>query len=152
LKSDERPVVLMADDDDDDCLLARDAFEQSKARGAFYCVEDGVELLEYLSGSGKEGEEDRSSLPALILLDLNMPRKDGRQALMEIKSIPTFKDIPIVVLTTSREEKDIAFSRDMGADSFITKPAAFDEWIEIMKSLADTWLGQNSPTEASLSE
>ena len=134
-------MVLMADDDDDDCMLARDAFEESKASGAFHCVEDGVELLAYLSGFSKEGREDQSSLPALILLDLNMPRKDGRQALMEIKSSPTFRNIPIVVLTTSREEKDMDFSRDMGANGFITKPAAFDDWIEMMKSLAHTWLG-----------
>lgn len=138
----EIPVVLMADDDEDDCLLARDAFEESKAPGAFHCVEDGIELLDYLSSSGRRGEKNRTRLPALILLDLNMPRKDGRQALREIKSIPAFKNIPIVVLTTSREEKDIAFSRDMGADSFITKPATFGEWLEMMRSLAQSWLSR----------
>jgi CheY-like chemotaxis protein len=112
-------------------------------------VEDGVELLDYLSGFDKSAGEAGASLPALILLDLNMPRKDGRQALMEIKSIPSFQHIPIVVLTTSREEKDMAFSRSMGASSFITKPAAFDEWIDMMKSLAQRWLEPNSSSVVS---
>jgi two-component system response regulator len=132
LMTDMGPLVLMADDDDDDCALAKDAFEQSGVRGSIQCVEDGIILMEYLSGSG--------SLPALILLDLNMPRKDGRQVLREIKLIPELERVPIVVLTTSQEEKDIAFSRQMGAKSFITKPARFSEWVEMMKSLAADWL------------
>jgi CheY-like chemotaxis protein len=132
LMTDVGPLVLMADDDDDDCALAKDAFEQSGVSGTIECVEDGIILMEHLSGSG--------TLPALILLDLNMPRKDGRQVLREIKLIPDLKSVPIVVLTTSQEEKDIAFSRQMGAKSFITKPARFSEWVEMMKSLAADWL------------
>ena len=88
----------------------------------------------------KAGRRDLERLPGLILLDLNMPGKDGRQALKEIKSFPAFRDIPIVVLTTSREEKDVVFSREMGADSFITKPVKFDHWVRMMTSLADKWL------------
>jgi CheY-like chemotaxis protein len=132
LKPDKMPLVLMVDDDDDDCRLAEEAFEASGASGVIHCVEGGIEMLEYLSHSG--------SLPALILLDLNMPQKDGRQVLKELKLSSTFRDIPIVVFTTSREEKDITYSQKMGANSFITKPANFGEWIEIMKSLANTWL------------
>lgn len=127
------PLVLMADDDDDDCTLAKDAFRESGVPGSLRCVENGVELMEYLLRS--------EPVPALILLDLNMPVKDGRQALREIKSMPGLQEIPIVVLTTSREEEDIAFSGEMGAQSFITKPNTFAEWIGIMRSFADQWLG-----------
>ena len=133
------PIVLMADDDEDDCTLAKDAFEESHVRGSFQCVEDGIELLDFLRGGGEQAAQ--AGLPALILLDLNMPRKDGRQALREIKALPSLRNIPIVVLTTSREERDIVFSREMGAESFITKPAVFNEWVEIMKSLGEQWLG-----------
>jgi CheY-like chemotaxis protein len=128
------PLVLMADDDDDDCTLAKEAFEESGAQGLMHCVEDGTELLKHLSHS--------PSLPALILLDLNMPQKDGRQTLKEIKAIPRLQNIPIVVFTTSREEKDMDFSNKMGANSFITKPVLFDDWVKIMRSLADQWLGK----------
>ncbi len=129
--------VLMADDDGEDCFLATEAFAASGALAAFSCVCDGVELMEYLldrTGS------PAGILPDLILLDLNMPRKDGREALVEIKSHPTIKDIPVVILTTSREERDISFALLAGADSFITKPPTFGEWVDIMKSLAGRWL------------
>jgi CheY-like chemotaxis protein len=132
LKTEEAPLVLMADDDEDDCTLAKRAFKESGAVGALSCVEGGIELMAHLLGPGP--------LPALILLDLNMPLKDGRETLKDIKSVPALKKIPLVVLTTSREEKDMAYSREMGADSFITKPSAFTEWVSIMKSLADRWL------------
>ena len=122
------PFVLMADDDDDDCMLAKDAFAASGAKGDFICVENGIELLESLSVG---------TIPVFILLDLNMPRKDGRQVLKEIKGMPEFKSIPIVVLTTSSEEKDIQYSRQMGAHSFMTKPATFGEWVGMMKTLAE---------------
>ncbi|MGC8492990.1 MAG: response regulator [Syntrophobacteraceae bacterium] len=135
--SSDNKAVVMADDDADDCMLAKEAFTESGARALFFCVEDGMELLDYLArlcASGKNG------LPALILLDLNMPRKDGRAALVEIKSQPLLKSIPIVILTTSGEQRDIEFTARAGADSFITKPESFDKWIEMMKSLAKTWL------------
>jgi CheY-like chemotaxis protein len=125
-------VVLMADDDEEDCMLAAEAFKESGATGDFACVEDGVELMDHLGGCSLSGEE---KLPCLILLDLNMPRKDGREALREIKSDFTLQKIPVVILTTSREQKDIAFSTQAGASGFITKPDTFEKWIEIMKSL-----------------
>ncbi len=132
-------VVVMADDDDDDCMFARLAFEQSRIEGVFHSVGDGVELLDYLQRSIKHGET-HTAFPTLILLDLNMPRKDGRQVLKEIKSTPALEKIPIVVFTTSLEEKDIALGREMGANSFFTKPAAFDRWVEIMDYIADNWI------------
>jgi CheY-like chemotaxis protein len=132
LKTLELPFVLMADDDEDDRMLAQDAFAASGARGTLHCVGDGVELMDCLFSS--------LSLPAVILLDLNMPRKDGREALKEVKSIPQLQSIPVVVLTTSQEEKDKAYTGELGAESFITKPASFGEWIRIMRSLSDIWL------------
>lgn len=138
MAGEDRAAVLMADDDSEDCMLATEAFRESGAKVAFCCVPDGVELMDYLSknleGCGTRG------LPKLILLDLNMPRKDGRSALIEIQSHPALRHIPILILTTSEEEKDIAFSMKAGAKSFITKPATFDKWVEIMKSLAERWL------------
>lgn len=136
MRIDKPPHVLMADDDEDDCALAQRAFKESGALGIFSCVEDGTELMESLLDSDK--------LPDLILLDLNMPRKDGRKTLKEIKSIPEFRNIPLVVLTTSREKEDMAFSTEMGANSFFTKPSRFHEWVEMMKSLADNWLAKKN--------
>jgi CheY-like chemotaxis protein len=132
LNTSEILIVLMADDDDDDCMLAKDAFDESGVNGALRCVENGLELMDYLFSSNPR--------PVLILLDLNMPQKDGRQALKEIKAIPALQSIPIVVLTTSQEERDVFYCREMGANSFVTKPASFTEWIKIMKSLANYWI------------
>lgn len=130
-------TVLMADDDTEDCMLATEAFAQSGAKGALSCVLDGTELMHYLF---ERSHYKTKTLPALILLDLNMPQKDGREALVEIKSEPALRHIPVVILTTSEEQKDIDFAMKTGAESFITKPASFDEWVEMMKSLAQSWL------------
>jgi CheY-like chemotaxis protein len=130
-------AVLMADDDVEDCMLATEAFAESGVNGAIACVEDGIELMDYLA---ERRRSEAKKLPDLILLDLNMPRKDGRKALVEIKSEPTLQHIPIVILTTSKEERDIALTMKAGAVSFITKPATFDEWVQMMKSLARSWL------------
>jgi CheY-like chemotaxis protein len=119
----------MADDDEDDCMFARKAFEESGIPGLMDFVADGVELLEYLSDSGV--------LPTIILLDLNMPRKNGKEALKEIKSTPALQNIPVVILTTSHWEDDVEFCRRHGACTFLTKPVSFREWVEIIKSLAE---------------
>jgi CheY-like chemotaxis protein len=131
MDNDNLPLVLMADDDDDDCLLARDAFQASGIPGLMHFVSDGMELMNFLSCS--------SPLPSIIILDLNMPRKNGHQALKELKSTLAFQDIPIVILTTSQEDDDKSYCRKEGAISFITKPSSFNEWVEIMKSLTDAW-------------
>jgi CheY-like chemotaxis protein len=130
-------TILMADDDEEDCFLAKEAFLEGGVMAHFSCVEDGLKLMEYLLENSKSKER---GLPTLLLLDLNMPRKDGRQALLEIKAQPTLQHIPIIILTTSDEQKDIDFTLKAGADSFITKPTGFDEWVRIMKSLAERWL------------
>ena len=132
-----KKTVLMADDDAEDCMLAAEAFAESGAKAAFSCVLNGVELMDHLK---EHSRSEAKRLPDLILLDLNMPQKDGRQALIEIKSEPALQHIPIVILTTSEVQKDKDLTLKGGAESFITKPATFDEWVEMMKSLAESWL------------
>lgn len=140
MKNDKKPVIiLMADDDQDDRLLVKDAFMESRLVNELHFVEDGELLLDYLYHRGKYSDAELSPRPGLILLDLNMPKKDGREALREIKSHPEFRSIPIVVLTTSKEEADICRSYDLGASSFITKPVTFEGLIEVMKSLGKYW-------------
>lgn len=131
-------VILMADDDDDDFLLTQKALKQSKLLNKLNRVKDGEELLDYLHRRGKY-ESDEYVRPGVILLDLNMPRMDGREALKEIKSDPTLKGIPIVVFTTSKAEEDIYRSYQLGVNSFITKPVTFDNLIEVMKALGTYW-------------
>jgi CheY-like chemotaxis protein len=130
-------IILMADDDDDDCSFAREAFLECCDQVSVGCVLDGVELMEYLTEHSRDGSD---GLPRLILLDLNMPRKDGRQTLVEIKAEPTFKEIPVVIFTTSSEEKDNTFAMKSGANLFLTKPASFDEWVNTMRSLTERWI------------
>ena len=135
--SEDQRTILMADDDEEDCFLAKEALEASGVMAVLSKVEDGIQLMDYLS---RNSPSKTNKLPNLILLDLNMPRKDGREALVEIKAEPTLKNIPIVILTTSQEEEDISFSMKAAADLFMTKPATFEEWVEMMKSFADRWL------------
>ena len=134
----EHKIVLMADDDAEDCWLATEAFAESGAEASFCCVLDGIELMDYLSGPSRS---EAKGLPSLILLDLNMPRKNGAEAMIEIRSEPALQQIPIVVLTTSNKE-DVPPAISQMADGFITKPATFNEWIAIMKSLAEKWLAR----------
>jgi CheY-like chemotaxis protein len=131
-------TILMADDDCDDRLMAEDAMRESRLGNTFRCVEDGQELMDYLTRSGKYAMQD-APRPGLILLDLNMPRKDGRQALKDIKSDPDLRRIPVVILTTSKTEEDVLRSYDLGANSFITKPVTFDRLVEIVRTLGTYW-------------
>jgi len=136
-----KPVVfLMAEDDPDDRLLIREAFQESLISNSIYFVEDGVELLDYLRCQDKYAHPSDAPTPDLILLDLNMPRKDGREALAEIKSDPKLRYIPVVVLTTSKAEEDIMRSYDIGAASYITKPVTFDGLVEAIKGLGQYWV------------
>ncbi len=131
------PVILMVDDDEDDFFLAKSALERTGTAWRFLFVCDGLELMDYLHCEGKFCDPELFPWPNLILLDLNMPRKDGREALKEMKSHPKLCEIPVVILSTSKDERDIAFCRDTGALTFIAKPVRFEEWVEAMRSLND---------------
>ena len=140
MTSNKRPVViLIADDDPEDRMLAKDALEENKLSNDLQFVEDGEELIEYLYNKGRYKEKNKYPKPGLILLDLNMPRKDGREALKEIKRDENLRLIPIVILTTSKAEEDVIRSYNLGVNSFITKPVTFDALVEIMKTLSKYW-------------
>jgi CheY-like chemotaxis protein len=132
-------TILMADDDQDDCLLVNKAFEASRLVNDLRFVEDGEALMDYLYHRGKYAAAQAAPRPGLILLDLNMPRKDGREALKEIKNDAELREIPIVVLTTSKDEEDVLRSYDLGANSYITKPVTFEGLCDVMKSLGKYW-------------
>ncbi len=129
-------TILMADDDQDDCLLVKRAFEASRLANDLRFVGDGEDLMDYLHR--REGYAD-APRPGLILLDLNMPRKDGREALKEIKDDAGLKEIPVVVLTTSKDEEDVLRTYNLGANSYITKPVTFDGLCDVMRSLGKYW-------------
>ncbi len=132
-------MILMADDDEDDILLTQKALRQGKLLNELYCVRDGEELLDYLLHRGDYTDASNAPRPGVILLDLNMPRKDGREALKEIKANPDLNDIPIVVFTTSKAEEDIYRSYKLGVNSFITKPVTFERLIEVMQMIGKYW-------------
>lgn len=141
MRKNVKPVIfLMADDDPDDRLLIKEAFEESLISNSIYFVEDGVQLMDYLRKQDKFAPPAEAPTPDLILLDLNMPRKDGREALAEIKSDPHLRYIPVVVLTTSKAEEDIMRSYDIGAASYITKPVTFDGLVESIRGLGQYWV------------
>ena len=130
--------ILLAEDDPDDRLLLQEALQEGRLANELTCVEDGEELLDYLHQRGKwAGGAPR---PGLILLDLNMPKLDGREALRAIKADPSLRHIPVVVLTTSKAEEDVLRSYDLGANSFITKPVTFQSMVDLMRVLGRYWL------------
>jgi two-component system response regulator len=130
-------VLLMADDDPDDQELAREALAESRVKNEIRFVSDGEELMDYLHR--RPGFED-APRPGLILLDLNMPKKDGREALKEIKSSEQLKRIPVVILTTSRTEEDMLSGYDLGAASYISKPVTFESLVDLMKAIGHYWI------------
>lgn len=132
-------TILVADDDADDRLMIKDALHENRLANDLKFVEDGEILMDYLCRRGKYERPESSPRPGLILLDLNMPKKDGREALKEIKSTPELKGIPIVVLTTSKAEEDIYRTYNLGVNSFITKPVTFESLVAIMKHLGHYW-------------
>jgi CheY-like chemotaxis protein len=132
-------TILLADDDPDDRMLAKEAFVESRLRNRLETVEDGEELMDYLQGRGEYSGTNAKPKPDLILLDLNMPRKDGREALREIKSSPDLRRIPIVVLTTSKADEDVIRTYDLGVNSFITKPVTFEALVEVLTALGRYW-------------
>jgi CheY-like chemotaxis protein len=136
-----KPItILMADDDADDRQMTREAFAESLLANDLRFVEDGVELMDYLCRRGKYTDPATSPYPGLLLLDLNMPRKDGREALKEIKADPRLKHLRVVVLTTSKAEEDIHKIYDLSASSYITKPVTFASLLEVVQALGKYWL------------
>lgn len=140
MKNAQPIVILMAEDDADDRLLAREALEESRVLNDLHMVEDGQELMDYLNRQGPYADKDAYPYPGLVLLDLNMPRKDGREALEEMKRDPHLKRIPVVILTTSKSEEDLVRSYDLGANSYISKPVTFEGLVDVMKNLGRYWI------------
>ncbi|WP_271254853.1 response regulator [Pseudanabaena sp. Chao 1811] len=132
-------TILVAEDDEDDRMLMQDALEENRLANDLHFVCDGEELMDYLQHRGQYHDPKTSPRPSLILLDLNMPRKDGREALKEIKSDPALRQIPVVVLTTSKAEEDILRTYDLGVSSFIAKPVIFESMVQIIKALGKYW-------------
>jgi CheY-like chemotaxis protein len=133
-------TVLMAEDDPDDRFLLEQAFSELKSNGEVRFVEDGEQLMHYLLRQEKYIDSELCPRPTLILLDLNMPKKDGRQALREIKSEPSLAEIPVVVWTTSDLKEDMAYCRKAGADSYITKPTSYSELMEAIRDIGRRYL------------
>jgi CheY-like chemotaxis protein len=125
-------LIVIADDDEDDCLLVKSAFGEMESSYDLRFVGDGRELLDYLRNKGIFSDVEKSPRPSLILLDLNMPRIDGREALALIKSDLDLKQIPVLILTTSREKKDIDYTREYGASSFLVKPDLFQDLTDML--------------------
>jgi CheY-like chemotaxis protein len=132
-------IILYAEDDPEDRMLVEDAMEESRLANEMHFVEDGEELMDYLYHRGKYAKLGNLPLPGLILLDLNMPKKDGREALQEIKADSNLRRIPIVVLTTSKAEEDILSTYDLGVSGFIIKPVTFDSLVSILKTVSKYW-------------
>lgn len=133
-------VILLADDSEDDRIMTREALQESFVINQLREVEDGEELMEYLQRRGAYTDPGDSPRPGLILLDLNMPRKNGMEALQEIKADPLLRRIPVVVLTTSQAEADIVLSYELGVSSFISKPVSFLALVETMRAFGKYWI------------
>lgn len=132
-------VILLADDDEDDRILTADALRISKLANDLKTVSNGEEMMDYLNHRGKYAPPASSPRPGLVLLDLNMPRKDGREALREMKADPALRSIPVVVLTTSKAEEDVERTYNLGANSFIVKPVTFEDFVHAMKVATEYW-------------
>ena len=135
----ETITILVADDDPDDRLLIRDAFDEIRVSNPIAFVEDGEDLMDYLHRRGAYEHLRKAPLPGIILLDLNMPKMDGRKALNEIKADEVLQRIPVVVLTTSKADEDIVSAYGLGVNSFITKPVTFEALGEMVKTLTRYW-------------
>ncbi len=133
-------TILIADDDADDRMLIEDAFEESRLQNPLHFVEDGEELMSYLRRTGKYEHLKSELYPGVILLDLNMPKMDGRAALAEIKKDEHLCRIPVVVLTTSKAEEDILKTYGLGVSSFISKPVTFEGLVEVVKTIGHYWI------------
>ena len=140
MNAEAKPItILMADDDPDDRLLTADALKEARLINDIRFVENGEELLEYLRRTGKFAPPCDAPRPGLILLDLNMPRKDGRTVLKELKQDAELRTIPVVVLTTSKDDEDVYRSYDLGVNSYIVKPVTFEALVDILQTLEKYW-------------
>ena len=133
-------VILIVDDDAEDRMLIEEALEENQVKNTRYFVPNGEELMDYLYNRGNYSDKGKYPLPGLILLDLNMPKKDGREVLKEMKADIRLRLIPVVVLTTSKAEEDILKTLDLGANGYITKPVSFASLVELTKTLSDYWI------------
>jgi CheY-like chemotaxis protein len=138
--------LVVADDDEDDCLLTREALAESQLSCDVHFVHNGEQLLDYLKCQGNYARPGRAVRPDLVLLDLNMPRKDGREALREIKADPLLRNIPVVVLTTSSAHEDVHNAFGWGASGFITKPHTFEGLVKVMRGLSNYLPNLTVPT------
>lgn len=133
-------TILLADEDLDDCLMIRDAMKEAGITHELRIVHNGEEALDYLHHRGTFTDETKSPAPLLVLLDLKMPKKDGRETLKEIKTDPKLQALPVVILTTSHADSDVATCYALGANSYISKPVTYDGLIEVMRTLKNYWL------------
>lgn len=138
--SERTPIVIMlAEDDEEDAEMTLEALKKNRLGNDVRVARDGEELMDYLRREGKFSNGADAPMPGLILLDLNMPKKDGREALAEIKSDTRLRKIPVIVLTTSKAEEDIVRSYDLGVNSFITKPVTFAGLADAMRVVTEYW-------------
>ncbi|MBI4389254.1 MAG: response regulator [Nitrospinae bacterium] len=138
--SDSKPfVILIAEDDEDDYLLTMEALKEAGVNNQVHWVKDGEELMGYLDRNNLHDNGESAGKTGMILLDLNMPKKDGREALKEIKANPILRRIPVIILTTSKADSDISHSYDLGVNSFIQKPVRFFEFVKVIKVLSQYW-------------
>jgi CheY-like chemotaxis protein len=139
MNNDKNPLILIADDDEDDRMFTKEAFDENFKEKEIRFVIDGVDLMDYLRRKNKYADPTTSPRPSIILLDLNMPKMDGREALREIKSDPDLRTIPVVILTTSKAEQDVLRTYDMGVNCFITKPVSFTSFVEVTRTIGHYW-------------
>lgn len=142
----ERPILLVEDNPDDEALTLR-AFAKNKIRNPVVVARDGVEAIEYLLGAGPHAGRDKSVMPALVLLDLKLPRMDGLEVLRRVRADEHTALLPVVVLTTSRETQDIQEAYRLGANSYIRKPVNFDAFIKAVEQIGAYWLSLNEPSD-----
>jgi len=140
--------VLIADDDTDDCLIIMEAWEESGIGNELRFVQDGHELMNYLYRQRQFSDPDRSPRPGLILLDIAMPKKNGLEALTEIKANTELKDIPIIVLSTSQSPKEASEAYALGAYGFVTKPWTFSDYLNVMRDVRQAWFDLKKPSPA----
>ncbi len=148
-KREKKTVLLMADDDEDDCLLMNDAVREVFKSELFFCLRDGQELMDYLLRRGIYTDTEKFPAPDLIFLDLNMPKKDGFETLKEIKEHPKLKAIPVLIFSTSQEQKQIEACYELGANSYVTQPMSFENLVKAVICLSEYWFGiaKLPPTE-----